>query len=42
LYVSEPNALNVYDANTGDLLNSITDSNIVDPTGVTVSAVREP
>jgi len=42
LYVSEPNALNVYDANTGTLLTSITDPNIVDPTGVTVAAVREP
>jgi hypothetical protein len=40
LYVSEPgdfgqpSALNVYDTNTGTLLRSITDSHIVQPTGV--------
>ncbi|HYE35531.1 hypothetical protein [Methylocaldum sp.] len=44
LYVSEffANALNVYDANTGALLTSITDPHIVEPTGVTVAAVTDP
>lgn len=34
LYVSQPGALNVYDATTGALLTSITDPSIVSPTGV--------
>ena len=34
LYVSQSGALNVYDATTGALLTSITDQNIVAPTGV--------
>jgi hypothetical protein len=34
LYVSEPGALKVYHASTGALLKSITDPNIVEPTGV--------
>ncbi len=34
LYVSQPGALNVYDASTGTLLKSITDSAISQPTGV--------
>lgn len=39
LYVSEyfANALNVYDANSGELLTSITDPHIVEPTGVTIA-----
>jgi DNA-binding beta-propeller fold protein YncE len=37
LYVSQPDALRVYDANTGTLLTSITDPGIVQPTGVTVA-----
>jgi hypothetical protein len=39
LYVPEyfANALNVYDADTGALLTSITDPNIVEPTGVAVA-----
>ncbi len=39
LYVPEffANALNVYDANSGELLTSITDPNIVEPTGVTIA-----
>ncbi|MGX2041744.1 hypothetical protein ACWJKU_16675 [Methylocaldum sp. MU1018] len=41
LYVSEPNALKVYDAKTGALLRSITDPNIVDPTGVVVAAATD-
>jgi RTX calcium-binding nonapeptide repeat (4 copies) len=42
LYVSEPNAVNVYDPNTGALLDSITDPAIVDPTGVTVVTEVDP
>jgi hypothetical protein len=44
LFVSEPrfdslpSAVNIYDPNTGTLLASITDPNIVFPTGVTVVA----
>jgi hemolysin type calcium-binding protein len=34
LYVSQPNALNVYNANTGAALTSIIAPNIVEPTGV--------
>jgi WD40 repeat protein len=39
LYVPEyfANALNVYDANSGELLTSITDLHIVEPTGVTIA-----
>jgi DNA-binding beta-propeller fold protein YncE len=37
LYVSQPKALKVYDASTGALLTSITDPNIVAPSGVFVS-----
>lgn len=39
LYIPEFNALNVYNAGTGGLLTSITDPNIVAPTGVAVTAV---
>jgi Ca2+-binding RTX toxin-like protein len=48
LYVSEPSsgmspsAVNVYDPNTGALLASITDPNIVFPTGVTVMTEADP
>jgi Ca2+-binding RTX toxin-like protein len=42
LFVSEPNALNVYDPTTGTLLASITDPNIVSPTGVTVVTEADP
>ena len=44
LYVPEyfANALNVYDANTGAFLASITDSHIVEPTGVTIAAAADP
>ena len=38
LYVSQPGALNVYDASTGTLLKSITDSAISQPTGVCLPA----
>jgi hypothetical protein len=38
LYVSQPGALNVYDASTGALLKSITDSAISLPTGVCLPA----
>lgn len=34
LYVSQPNALKVYDARTGAFLKSITGTNIIAPTGV--------
>jgi DNA-binding beta-propeller fold protein YncE len=34
LYVSQPSALVVYDASTGDLLTSIEHADIVTPTGV--------
>jgi hypothetical protein len=34
LYVSQPGALNVYDASTGALLNAITHPSIQEPTGV--------
>lgn len=40
LYVSEPDALRVYDANTGVPLTSISNPNIVRPTGVTVVTNR--
>jgi hypothetical protein len=33
LYVSQPNAVVVYDAHTGDLLRAITHAAIVTPTG---------
>jgi hypothetical protein len=36
LFVSEPNAVNVYNPKTGALLDSITDPNIVSPAGLTV------
>ncbi len=39
LYVSEPGALNVYDASNGSPLGSITDPAIVGPTGVCFSKV---
>ena len=42
LYVSQPNALNVYDASTGALLTRITDPNIVSPTGVFLSGLASP
>jgi Ca2+-binding RTX toxin-like protein len=42
LFVSEPGALNVYDPNTGAFLASITDPNIVEPTGVTVVTETDP
>jgi Divergent InlB B-repeat domain len=42
LYVSQPNALNVYDASTGALLTRITDPNIVSPTGVFLSGPASP
>jgi len=38
LYVSQPGALNVYDASNGTLLTSITGPSIVQPTGVCVVA----
>lgn len=43
LYVPEyfANALNVYDADTGALLTSITDPNIVEPTGVAVATLTD-
>ena len=34
LYVSQPNALEIFDANTGAFLSSIVDPSIVLPTGV--------
>jgi WD40 repeat protein len=40
LYVSEPDALRVYDANTGVPLTSISNPGIVRPTGVTVVTNR--
>jgi Ca2+-binding RTX toxin-like protein len=42
LFVSEFGVLNVYDPNTGALLASITDPNIVRPTGVTVQTEADP
>jgi Ca2+-binding RTX toxin-like protein len=42
LFVSEPNALNVYDPSTGALLASITDPAIVSPAGVTVVTEADP
>jgi hypothetical protein len=42
LYVTEPNAVNIYDPNTGAFLASITDPNIVTPTGVTVAMLADP
>jgi Ca2+-binding RTX toxin-like protein len=42
LFVSESNALNVYNPSTGTLLASITDPNIVQPTGVTVVTEADP
>ncbi|MGX2042058.1 hypothetical protein ACWJKU_18315 [Methylocaldum sp. MU1018] len=42
LYVSQPKALKVYNANTGALLKTITHSNIMTPTGVTVVALTDP
>ncbi|MCH8807313.1 MAG: thrombospondin type 3 repeat-containing protein [Planctomycetes bacterium] len=42
LYVPQPGALNVYDAATGSLLTTITDPNIVSPTGVCFPAVGPP
>jgi Ca2+-binding RTX toxin-like protein len=42
LFVTEFGVLNVYDPNTGALLDSITDSNIVAPTGVTVVTEADP
>ena len=42
LFVSEPGAVNVYDPGTGTILASITDPNIVEPTGVTVVTEADP
>jgi hypothetical protein len=42
LFVSEPGVVNVYDPSTGSLLASITDPNIVQPTGITVVAEADP
>jgi RTX calcium-binding nonapeptide repeat (4 copies) len=42
LFVSEPSAVNVYNARTGFLIASITDPNIVSPTGVTVVTEANP
>ncbi len=42
LYVSQPSALNVYDASTGELLTAITDPNIVQPTGVCFAPTAPP
>jgi hypothetical protein len=39
VYVSEPNAVRVYDANTGALLTSITDLTITKPTGLAVATL---
>ena len=38
LYVSEPGAVAVYDANSGAFLHALTDQDIVDPTGLCVAA----
>jgi Ca2+-binding RTX toxin-like protein len=42
LFVSEPGAVSIYDPNTGAFLASITDPNIVTPTGVTIVAETDP
>jgi DNA-binding beta-propeller fold protein YncE len=42
LYVSQPNALNVYDANTGAFLTAITDPAISEPTGVCLPSMATP
>jgi Ca2+-binding RTX toxin-like protein len=42
LFVSEPGAVNVYNPTNGALLASITDPNIVTPTGVTVVTEADP
>jgi hypothetical protein len=42
LYVSQPNALEVYNASTGALLTSITASGIVEPTGVCLAHEFQP
>lgn len=42
LYVSQPGALNVYNAGTGALLKSITGPNIIEPTGICFSSNRPP
>jgi len=39
LYVSEPNAVRVFDAHTGALLTSITDPNIREPLGLAVATL---
>ncbi len=41
LYVSQTQALNVYDANTGVLLTAITDPNIYIPTGVFIESLLQ-
>lgn len=39
LYVSQPGALNAYDAGSGNLIGSITDPSIVSPTGVCIAGI---
>ncbi len=41
LYVSQTQALNVYDANTGVLLTAITDLNIYGPTGIFIESLLQ-
>jgi RTX calcium-binding nonapeptide repeat (4 copies) len=42
LFVTEFGTVRIYDPNTGTLLDSITDPNIVSPTGVAVQAEADP
>jgi len=42
LYVSQPGSVDVFDANTGVLLTSITDPNIVEPLGVCLGFNQPP
>ncbi len=42
LYVSQPGSVDVFDANTGAFLHSITDPNIVQPLGVCLGFVQPP
>jgi Ca2+-binding RTX toxin-like protein len=42
LFVTESNVVNVYKSLTGDFITSITDPNIVEPTGITVVAEVDP
>ncbi|SFM51943.1 hypothetical protein [Nitrosomonas communis] len=37
LYISQPNAINIYDTSSGKLLNTITDPNIVTPRGIAIA-----